>query len=250
MGEKTDISQITFPRYLPTPERTFSVVGKISDVRKESAINNKGYIDDDGTVWIYSEKGKPKMASIYPYFWFNDENKIEMSDPDEKVKSEFNVLTAIDASLLTIINTTKPNEELFDEEEINDIISATEKYTPRISKVEDFLKRLVKYTIINKDIDINRLKSKTDEKYRIMNMKSGLNNNTKMSVLYFKDWMDLLGCNFELRIYDSGEDKTDPLKCDIIYNSATDNVLIYKPNGEVIDGKLQEYQNTKEDDDE
>ena len=104
----------------------------------------------------------------------------------------------IDISLVNIIEKTKPNEVLYDEQEIQDMNSAASFYVPIINDSDDFLKKIVKNTIIAKGIDINRLKGKTDQKYVLPNMKAALENKTKMSVIYFCCWMELLGCDFQI----------------------------------------------------
>ena len=140
----------------------------------------------------------------------------------------------IDISLVNIIEKTKPNEVLYDEQEIQDMNSAASFYVPIINDSDDFLKKIVKNTIITKGIDINRLKGKTDQKYVLPNMKAALENKTKMSVIYFCCWMELLGCDFQIDIIDNGLDSTNKLKTDLIYTSNTDKV--YKSiNGDLVE---------------
>ena len=236
---------INFPQYISTKERTVSIVGYVNS-KEKCSINDfqdgKGYVDEDGFVWIYCV-AKPKNADTYPYFWIKD-NKAEFSNPGDYMKSIYNIDKLMDMSLVNIINTTEPNEVLFDEEEINDIISSSSFYIPEIKKDDDYLKKLVKYTIIKKNIDINRLKTKTDEKYMLPNMKAALNSSTKTSVIYFALWMDLLGCTFDITISDSGEDKIDPLKTPIVYESATDKIsdLVH---GELVEASIANKFNIK-----
>ena len=230
---------VKFPQYISTKERTVSIVGYVNS-KEECSIEDfkdgKGYVDEEGYVWIYCAQGKPKNSTAYPYFWIKD-NKAEFSNVDDYIKSVYNIDKLMDMSLVNIINTTEPNEVLFDEEEINNIISSASFYVPEIKKDDDYLKKLVKYTIIKKKIDINKLKNKTDEKYMLPNMKAALNSSTKTSVIYFALWMDLLGCTFDITISDSGEDKADPLKTPIVYESATDKIsdLVH---GELIEANL------------
>ena len=212
-----------FPQYLPAKKKTVSVEGYIKNDNKNYT-DNKGYIDDDGVIWIFNATGKPKNPNMYPYFWFTEDGKLEFSNPDAIMINMFRIERLVDMSLVNIINNTAENEVLFDEEEISNIISSTSFYVPEIKEDEDFLKKLVKYTILQKGIDINKLKSKTDEKYILPNMKAALNNKTKMSVVYFAYWMDLLGCDFEVTIMDNGTDKRDSLKNPILYQSHTEKL--------------------------
>ena len=228
---------LKFPMYVSTNNRTVSVVGLLSKddkKKKEIYIDQKGYVDDDGTIWIFSGEGKPKCPNEYPYFWFNEDDEKEFSNPPEIILNAFNEENMVDMSLVNIVETTDPNEELFDEEEINDMNAAAAFFIPPINKDDDFLKKIVKATIIKKGIDINRLKSKTDEKYMIPNMRSALTNNTKMSVKYFIIWMNLLGCEIELAVKNSDDDVQNPLKYPIVYDSYHNRI------GELIDGNVRE----------
>lgn len=227
---------LKFPMYVSTNNRTVSVVGLLSKddkKKKEIYIDQKGYVDDDGTIWIFSGEGKPKCPNEYPYFWFNEDDEKEFSNPSEIILNAFNEENMVDMSLVNIVETTDPNEELFDEEEINDMNAAAAFFIPPINKNDDFLKKIVKATIIKKGIDINRLKSKTDEKYMIPNMRSALTNNTKMSVKYFIIWMNLLGCEIELVVNNADENVQNPLKHPIIYDSYHNSI------GELIDGNVK-----------
>ena len=241
---------IIFPQYISTTDRTVSIVGyvdtKKKDLKKEDFIDGKGYIDNDGTIYIYAQI-KPKYANQYPYFWITDEGVAEKSSPEEIMIKAFNIDRLVDMNLRNIIDTTDPNEVLFNEEEINNIISSASFYIPEIKEDDDFLKKIIKYTIIKKKIDINRLKNKTDEKYVLPNMKAALNSSTKTSVIYFALWMDLLGCDFDIIISDAGEDKVDPLKSPIAFSSHTGKL------GDLINGEFVEnpsVNNFKDEEDE
>lgn len=225
-------TSIKFPQYVSGNARAVSVVGYITDTDFKYE-DGKGYLDDDGYVWIFCKNGKPKNSDEYPYFWIEDENII-YSIPDDDIRDKFNIDNMIDISLVNIIEKTKPNEVLYDEQEIQDMNSAASFYVPIINDSDDFLKKIVKNTIITKGIDINRLKGKTDQKYVLPNMKAALENKTKMSVIYFCCWMELLGCDFQIDIIDNGLDSTNKLKTDLIYTSNTDKV--YKSiNGDLVE---------------
>ena len=226
-----------FPQYISTNERTVSVVGMLCKDETEEAVNakyqhGKGYIDEDEQIWIFSNE-KPKNKNEYPYFWFEDGEK-KFSDPPEIIKKAYCVSNMVDMNLVNIIEKTEPGEQLFNEKEITDMNAAAAVYVPIINESDDFLKKIVKTTIIQKGVDLNKLKSKTDEKYILPNMKAALQNKTKMSVVYFCCWMNLLGCDFDITIQDNGEDERDPLKTPISYSSYT-NKITKDCNGEIVD---------------
>lgn len=240
-----------FPQYVSTSDRTVSVVGMVdkNNEEKETQVfqDNKGYIDEDQFVWIFCSSGKPKNKNAYPYFWLNEEGKKEFSDPSEIIKKAFSVSNMVDMSLVNIVDKTEPGEQLFNEEEINDMNAAAAFYVPTIKDKDDFLKKIVKTTIIEKGIDINRLKGKTDQKYQLPNMKAALQSDTKMSVVYFINWMNLFGCDFEITILDTGEDKTDPLKNPLVYQSYSDK-LSNLVDGDLIEVNTGKYVDEEDDD--
>lgn len=242
-----------FPQYISVPQRTTSVVGLVDkdNTGKEKGvfIDGKGYIAEDQSIWIYSGSGKPKNANAYPYFWLNEDGVKEFSDPSPLIRAAYSVEKLKDMSVVTIINNTEPNKPLFDEQEINDMNAAAAVYVPIINQTDDFLKKIVKTVIIAKGIDINRLKSKTDEKYILPNMVAALKNTTKMSVVYFCCWMNLLGCYFEFTIFDNGEDTIDPLKYPVVYQSSRDAICTLV-NGELVDFETEKYMEDEDNEDE
>lgn len=247
-----------FPQYLNTNDRTVEVIG-VSDGNASSTISgdkyveSKGYLferaitkgkapieNDEVGVWIFCQS-KPLHPDTYPYFWQAEKRDddgsvrtvLEFSDPTKIILNAFTVDNMRDMSVVAIIDKTVPGEELFNEEELNDINASSNFYVPIIYERDDFLKQLVKATIIEKGININKLKSKTDEKYQIPNMVAALRNSTKMSVMYFACWMELLGCDFTIRVNDDGQEHADRLKNPVIYSSDAGR-LQSEVGGEVI----------------
>lgn len=216
-----------FPKYIVSSERAVSVIGVVPvdekgkplTYKKEDFIDNKGYIYNDG-VWIYCINGKPKNQNEYPYFWLDDNGKIVLSDPEENMRDRFSINNIADFSIVNIINTSEPDAVLFDENEIININNASDSSFPLLSSDDDFLKKIVKTTIIEKGINLNKLKNKTEKPaYSLSNMRSAMNGKTKMSVMYFDEWMSLLGCDFEILVYDNKRTKTDKLAKPLVYLS-------------------------------
>ena len=249
-----------FPQFITTSNGTTNVVGMIDydliidnlknteeedstdldDVKKElkkrkiQYIDGKGYVDENEYIWIFNAKGKPKNPNAYPYFWINEDGEKEFSNPPELIKDEYTVDNMMDLSLVETIKNTEPNEVHYDEEMLNDINASSSSFTPTVKLDDDFLKKIVKWLILVMGVDINALKSKTFEKYVLPNMKSALQNKTKMSVIYFITWMNLLGCDFEITVVSNGEDGKNTLKFPLVYRSYTDSVGLLK------DGKIEE----------
>lgn len=245
---------MNLPQYVTANQRTVAVVGMIPTTTEENEnpkldrgvfIDGKGYIDNEGSIWIYCGAGKPKNQNAYPYFWFKEntetgELEMEFADPPENIRDMFNTINMKDMSLVSIIEKTVPGEKLFDENEINDINAAAEFFIPTIYETDDFLKKIVKTTIIEKGIDINRLKCKTEQKYILPNMKAALQNKTKMSVVYFIYWMELLGCDFEVAVMDNETDVNDPLRSPLVYQSNKDTIGVLV-NGNLGDLNKEKY---------
>ena len=155
---------LVFPQYINTNERTVSVNGMIKENDNPNDYENgKGYINDKDEIWIYLDKKPMKtIANAYPYFWFDKDGNKEYSEPSELMRTIFKIDSLQDISVLNIIKNTKPDEQLYNEAEILDINASANFYIPIINKDDDFLKKIVKLIIIEKGIDINRLKSKTE----------------------------------------------------------------------------------------
>ena len=92
--------------------------------------------------------------------------------------------------------------------------------------IDDGWKKCIKKSILAKGRDINSLKYMTGDKYTLTNMKTALNNGTRMSVTNFSKWCELLGLDFEIRVMDNGSDPDFPLVNDIVFSSVTGKVYL------------------------
>ena len=254
--------EFKFPLYINTSDKSTSVVGVITDT-SQTYIDGKGYLKDSDKkddnynkdndnddnkdndnkkveVWIFCKKKPPKVSrNSYPFFWIED-GEFKFSNPSEFMKDIYTTDNLRDLSLVNIINKTIPGEQLYNEQEILDINAASSTFTPRIEKDDDFLKKIVKVIINEKKIDINKLKSRVDLPYVLPNMRTALANKTKMSVVYFLSWMELLGCSFEIIVKDNGEDKENPLAFDHIFDIETDKTYI-NMNGKPVLLDISQY---------
>lgn len=225
-----NLTGLKFPYYINTSERSISVKGIIKGGKNDSSTNyedGKGYIDPDtNKIWIYcSEKPDRGFVNQYPYFWFEN-RKICYSEPSPIISNAYSAENMQNLSIHNVIDKTIPGEQLYNEAEIMDINASSNFYIPIIHNYDDFLKKVVKIIIIEKGIDINRLKSKSDVPYMLANMKTALNNRTKMSVAYFASWMELLGCTFDIVIRDNDTDTVNPLENNHIYDFEKDVMTV------------------------
>ena len=219
--------------YIEGKEKVVRVVGTVEKNKtdKETGvfIDGKGYKDENDNIWIYSYAGKPSNANEYPFFWMNNGIK-EFSNPSEDLLKLWHMSNAISADLDTIKLTTN-EEQLYDEKQIRDMNACGSKYVPVVLESDDFLKMLIKHVIIQKDINISRLKYKMSAKYSLPNMTAALNTSTKMSTTYYQTWAELLGFNFTISITDNGTDSINPLKGTIKYDSYHNRVVLIDENG-------------------
>lgn len=220
---------------------TFIVDGYIEDyslnAKEEKSyldmIDNKGYVDENGLIWIY-KKEEPERKSVFGYIpWFtvkeeDGKNVYQFSKRNLKdVDERFRIENVGDFSFKKIADTIKEDEKLYNEKILNDINSSTSVFHPEIKEEDDFLKKLLKTIILLKDVNIAKYVSKVPEKYILSNMKQGLVNKSKTSAINFLNWSELLGIKFHVIIEDDGTD-TDPLKEVLHYDNKTDTIKSYK----------------------
>ncbi len=207
-----------FPQYLPYKDRTYSVCGYIGEV--DDYKDNKGYIDrKNGRIFICS-KNEPPAHTDVPIMYANEDGSITIKDANApQILEVFRDAYLYDLSYQSIVDLTKEDEQLYNEEALADINAATTVFVPTINDDDDPLKKIIKQTIISKKIDINRLKHKMPQKYGLTNMKSALIGKTKMSITNFNIWCELLGVTYDIVISDNGTDMQNPLRKPIHFNS-------------------------------
>lgn len=220
--------ELTFPQYICTNNRTISVAGIMKNKEEDlpdNYINGKGYIDpSDDSIWIFVNKKPNKLRKdSYPYFWFDKESNRERSNPPQGIRELYNAKNLRDLSVESIIDDIKEDEVIYSPEELAYINSSTSFYKPPVYKKDDNWKKLIKYMILTKGIDINRLKVKMGVPYKLPNMKTALNNDTKMSPPYFATWLEILGLEVTYKIKDDGSDRLNPIG-EMEYDPTTDTL--------------------------
>ena len=194
--------------------------------RKKELIEGLGYMEN-GLVYIYNgeikrsnprpglytkttatSKGKAKKE----YFFIGDE-------PDYKGIFPVSEVLELDANAI-FENLNSEPEGFMNIDELESISTDRDIYVPIIKDTDDFLKVAIKRAIINKKINLkNKYKDKFTNQHQLTNMMSSLKGNTKMSVIYFIYWADLLGLDWNLRLYDNGTDTLNPSTEDIVVSS-------------------------------
>lgn len=210
-------NEIIFPQYLPFKDRTYAIQGYIGQV--EEYKDNKGYVKPEtNDIYICAKDNEPVHLDV-PIMMVSQDGSIDFIEPLMGRDPEFTVDNMYDLSYKNITETTPEDAVLYNEEAIQDMNAATTVFTPIINEDDDALKKIIKQTIIDKHIDLNRLKHKMPQKYGLTNMKQALVNKTKMSITNFNIWCELLGVTYEIIITDNGSDTIDPLNKCIHYTS-------------------------------
>lgn len=217
-NEESKNKKLTFPMYLHTKYGIVEVVGYAPEDPSE-CIEWKGYISGDIVFRFYKVRPR-EIKSLIPYCYPKD-GKLEFFCPGgmDDALQNFGAKNLIDISFARIVNETNGDEILYDEDILNDMMTARSTYKPIVNPDDDCLKKLIKYVILKKNVDINKYKSTLDTPYALTNMKSALISKTKMSITYFLMWVELLEIDFKILIEDNGRDRTTPLKESIIYDS-------------------------------
>jgi hypothetical protein len=223
--------EIQFPCYLQFKDRTYSVQGYIGQVG--NYLDNKGYINPkDMQIYICSKDLTPAHNDV-PILYVHKSSKSDengsytISEETLELHPSLNPLTMeaftvekmYDLSINSIVDRTRGDEVLYNDEAIRDMNAATSVFVPIINDDDDPLKKIIKQVIISKQIDINRLKHRMPKKYGLTNIKSALIGTTKMSIQNFCIWCELLGIDFTVSVNDNGNDPINPLFKDVVYTS-------------------------------
>lgn len=188
--------------------------------RKQKLKKDTGYIIDD-VVYIYrgklSKAGKHPKPGIYK----DDLGDYKFIDPSPtEIERQYSVDHIVEVDEESILDMVTSNPDNFlQQEDIELINNNRELYIPTITEEDDFLKYIVKKTIIEKEINISDYKSRFPSEYALNNMKSGLKRTTRMTVPNFISWCEILGVNWEITISDNGTDNIAPLKKPITLRS-------------------------------
>lgn len=193
-------------------------------------IPNKGYVIGD-SVYVYTESLKNNPDVEVPMVYLQktkDRWDAQLRAAKTNPMELFSVQNLISMDAASISNSLVEGEKLYDEEAINDMNMASSVFVPEINETDDFLKKVIKQTIIDKKIDINRLKSHMTKSYGLSNMKQALVMSTRMSTTNFITWAELLGIDFTVTVTDNGRDTINPLKHPLTYDSYSDKVTEIK----------------------
>lgn len=216
-------------RYLQSGLHTFSVLGYIDET--DNFIDNKAYVDkNSGKVYVYVSEppSRSMLTDRVPRFYKNGET-LEFKEPPGG-NPDYVFDKTYSCTLDDIRKETVEGEQLYNREQIDDLNNAASFYVPTINDDDDFLKKTIKMTILEKGINVKSLQHRFEKKYAFSNILSALNGKTKMSVLNFIAWADLLDIKFDIYVKDIGPNPT-PLGDRMVHYDSTTN----QAESEVID---------------
>ena len=247
-------------------DRSFMVAGYIKDYKPIDILGevlgddkdvltvanfkeNRGYVDSDGYVWIFREK--PNESECIPWFTVvypdGDASQLKFNPNRAKWDNDaFHISRVGDLSIKEIINNTEDKPVEYDPEVIASVTRATAIVNPKIEESDDFLKKLVKQTIISKRVNVKKYTPKVPKPWILHNLiQSTIFGDTKCGPKPFLQWMELLDCDFTITITDNGHDKEDPLRKDIVYDSVTDKITV--GGEEYVEAEIIEVDEPEED---
>lgn len=220
-----EVKELRFPRFLPFKSRTYAIRGYIGEVTEY--VDNKGYVDKEtDKVYICSKEHPPAHSDVPILFIREDHSQEKRDSTNSKTDETFVLANTYELSYDKIEETTSGDEILYNEEALADMNAASAVFVPIINEEDDSLKKVIKQVIIEKGIDINRLKHRMPQKYGLSNMKSALIGKTRMSISNFNVWCELLGVSYDIIISDNGTDRINPLQDDIYFTSDTNKIVI------------------------
>lgn len=204
---------------------------------------NRGYVDNNGYIHIY--RTNPIDNEQLPWFTVisdNDICKLKFNPNKANWDAEaFHISKVGDLSVKEIISNTEDKPVEYDPEVIASVTRATALVNPVIKEHDDFLKKLVKQTIISKHVNVKKYTTKVPKPWILHNLiQSTIYGDTKCGTNPFLQWMELLDCDFKIIVTDNGHDREDPLRKDIVYDSVTDKLTIGGEEINVEDNEVEE----------
>lgn len=226
-GRRIKMENLKFPMFMLFKEKTpisiLTVKGYIKDGM--TYVDKKGYINpDDDIVYRFTEHPERHDSTGFPRFYYKD-GKLEFSElPENHEMFHTNKLVRYNAD--EINNSTKSTDILYDEKVMNTMSMSSTVFKPEIKENDDFLTKMIKQLILDKNIDLKTLVPLVEKPHDISNMKSALSGSTKMSVPNFIKWCELLNVEWELYITNGEKPSrvSAPLKKSIVYQSENNTV--------------------------
>lgn len=217
-------------------DNTWMVAGYIKDHTESMDFEDRtGYVDDEDNVHIFLLN--PDVHDCIPWFTIKD-GELVYNNGSRFISDQFKADNVENMGIDKISEESEGIDKLYDDDMKSDMLSASSKYIPEVKDGDDFLKKLIKMIIIEKDTDVHRYKAIADTPHKISNYIQALQNTTKMNPNVFNDWSFYLGFNFKIIVEDNNGDPKCPLKNRIIYDSETNKITVECEGEEKDEGKV------------
>lgn len=172
------------------------------------------YLMVDGLVYPYRGVYEKKFTELDPGIYTDVDNKdkhIIVSIPKrlEHCYDESKIIELDVDEIIKKINT----EDFADDEAVEEALLNGDMMKPVIKDTDDFLKYIVKRVILEKGVSTSQYKKKFPKSHEFPNLKQGLEKDTKMSIVNFKRWAELLGFDWCITVSDPDDpDKYKDIK--------------------------------------
>lgn len=172
------------------------------------------YLMIDGLVYPYRGIYEEKFIELDPGIYLDEENGgkhriVPIPKGKEYCYDESKIIELDVDQIINKLNT----EEFGDDEAVEEALLNGDVMKPVIKDSDDFLKFIVKKVILEKGVSTSQYKKKFPKSHEFPNLKQGLEKDTKMSIVNFKRWAELLGFDWEITVSDPDDpDKYKDIK--------------------------------------
>lgn len=181
---------------------------------------NKPFVDGRAYIighYVYVCRGPLSEApSIKQIGLYTDGDKYELIHPRndrEKEKYSSSSIKEINLNIESMMKEIITDMSNFIDNDDVEILNSNKEVSEfQVHENDDFLKKVIKQAITSKEINLKNYATKLPNKHDLGNMISILTKDTKMSVVNFKRFTEMLGLRWELTLEDDGTDRLAPLK--------------------------------------
>ena len=200
-GQFYDYESLPYDLTTLRVDEAYAFDGNVLIYKGELPKDKKSIVDKKGVFYTYENSNGKLDVKVY---LDGDANSIE------RVIEVKDIFTKV----------MENPEQFVTPEDVEIISNNTEVDLPKINDNDDFLTKVIKKVIINKNVNLKNYDNKIEDEYILSNMIQSLKKkDQKMSVLLFTRWVNVLGLDYELTVRDNGNDKIGPMKEDVIYDS-------------------------------
>lgn len=195
LKEKIDTQSYSKESLLITDEEIFEI--KLYNEDDKDYEKSIAYLDGD-YFYLYRGERKGSSSNLKPGIYFDTITdsyfRVDPVSNDEKKEYQIaNKIASINPEKIIDIVNTK-------DDILVDIPESTKIFMPSLCNSDDILKRLVKQALIQKNIDLDKYKSRFTDKNSLFNFKQVIKGDNKLSILIFDRGIDALGLRYSISL--------------------------------------------------